>query len=270
MAVYAVGDIQGCFQPLQHGLREVNFNPENDTLWCCGDLVNRGPESLAVLRFLKSLGKACVCVLGNHDIQLLAYYAGGKKFTGDTLDEVLQAEDAQELMDWLRFQPLLHHDAAMDWCMVHAGLSPTWSLKKAQKRARRIQSMLQADDWRSYCKMLQTKNVAATEPFDRHERTIFAISVLTRMRFCSVDGVCDWKQKTAKSKDNRFKPWYMHEKSKWKKDCRVIFGHWAAQGLVSDRKDVLGLDSGCVWGGDLTLARIDTAAIELWSVPGNR
>jgi len=267
MAVYAVGDIQGCYAPLQALLKKVKFNPDKDVLWCCGDMVNRGPDSLKVLRFLKRLGDACVCVLGNHDIQLLAYYAGGKSFAGDTLDEVVNAKDADELIEWLRHQALLHHDQSLGWTMVHAGLSPLWGLKKAKKRAKKIERILRSDDWRDFCVSLQSKSFAVSEPDDKAERNCFAVSVFTRTRFCSEQGVFDWQQKTANAKDKHMAPWFEHEHAKWKKKTKVVFGHWAAKGLVQTEQ-ALGLDTGCVWGGRLTLAKLDvrqacTKAIEV-------
>jgi bis(5'-nucleosyl)-tetraphosphatase (symmetrical) len=261
MAVYAVGDIQGCYKPLRKLLAKVKFNPKKDVLWCAGDMVNRGPDSLKVLRFLKSLGDACVCVLGNHDIQLLAYYAGGKSFEGDTLDKVVQAKDAKELIDWLRFKPLLHHDKASGWSMVHAGLSPLWSLKKAKKRARKVEAILQTDDWGAFCKALQNKGFPTQDPKDKHVRLFFNTAVFTRTRFCTDSGTFDWQQKTADVSDKHIQPWFEHKNAKWKKDgekkTRVVFGHWAAKGLVAEHPHVLGLDTGCVWGGQLTLARLD-------------
>ncbi len=262
MAVYAVGDIQGCYKPLKLLLKKVNFNPQKDVLWCVGDMVNRGSDSLKVLRYLKSLGDACVCVLGNHDIQLLAYYAGGKSFLGDTLDEVVQADDAEELITWLRFQPLLHHDKTLGWSMVHAGLSPLWSLKKAKKRARNVEEMLQSDDWSEFCKSLQSKGFPTQDPQDKTKRLLFNTAVLTRTRFCSDEGVFDWQQKTAEVSDHHIQPWFEHKAAKWKKKTKVVFGHWAAKGLVANHPDVLGLDTGCVWGGALTLAKLGHGKVE--------
>jgi len=261
MAVYAVGDIQGCYKPLKKLLKKVDFNPKKDVLWCAGDMVNRGPDSLKVLRYLKSLGDACVCVLGNHDIQLLAYYAGGKSFSGDTLDGVLKAGDATELIEWLRHKPLLHHDKDLGWSMVHAGFSPLWSLKKAKKRARNVEEMLQSDGWVDFCKTLQSKGFSTNDPEDKHVRLFFNTAVFTRTRFCSDLGIFDWQQKTADANDKHVKAWFEHTNAKWKKDgkkkTRIVFGHWAAKGLVADNPYVLGLDTGCVWGGTLTLARLD-------------
>ncbi len=257
MAVYVVGDIQGCYKPLRALLKQVEFNPESDVLWCCGDLVNRGPDSLKVLRYLKSLGDACITVLGNHDLQLLAYAAGGKSFAGDTLDEVLAAEDAGELIEWLRFRPLIHHDKELNWCMVHAGLSPVWSLEKAKDKAAEIEAVLRSPLWGNFCKQLQLKGFESSEPEGEIERRRFATAVFTRTRFCNSDGVFDWKHKTSEVNADKFQAWYSHPKARWKEDCRLVYGHWAAKGLVVDRSDVLGLDSGCVWGGSLTLAEID-------------
>jgi len=262
VAVYAVGDIQGCYKPLKTLLKQVSFDPSKDVLWCAGDMVNRGPDSLKVLRYLKSLGDACVCVLGNHDIQLLAYAAGGKSFAGDTLDEVIQAKDADELIEWLRHQPLLHHDKALGWTMLHAGLSPLWSLKKAKKRAEKVEKVLQSDDWGDFCISLQQKGFPHEEPNDKEIRALFTTGVLTRTRFCSDKGVFDWQQKTSNAKEEHVKPWFEHE-AEWKKDTKVVFGHWAAKGLVDNQEHVLGLDTGCVWGGALTLAKLNKDGFEI-------
>ncbi|MDQ7002099.1 MAG: symmetrical bis(5'-nucleosyl)-tetraphosphatase [Ghiorsea sp.] len=267
MAVYVVGDIQGCYEPLKTLLKQVNFDPKKDVLWCAGDMVNRGPDSLKVLRFLKSLGDACVCVLGNHDLQLLAYYAGGKSFAGDTLNHVVQAKDASELIEWLRHQPLLHHDKGLAWAMVHAGLSPLWSLKEAKKRARKVEAMLQSDDWKTFCKALQTKGFPTQDPVDKHVKLFFNTAVLTRTRFCSDMGTFDWQQKTADVRDATVQPWFEHQDAQWKNEggnkTRIAFGHWAAKGLVAEHPFVLGLDTGCVWGGQLTMARLDKNKIPM-------
>lgn len=254
VAVYAVGDIQGCYKPLKLLLKKVDFNPNKDVLWCAGDMVNRGPDSLKVLRYLKSLGDACVCVLGNHDIQLLAYYAGGKSFSGDTLDKVTKAKDGVKLIEWLRHRPLLHHDKDLGWSMVHAGLSPLWGLKKAKKRAFQVEKVLQSDGWGDFCKGLQDKGFLSEEPENKSTQLLFSTAVFTRTRFCSDNGIFDWKLKTADAKGEHAKPWFEHD-AKWKKKTKVVFGHWAAKGLVQTGH-VLGLDTGCVWGGSLTIAKL--------------
>ncbi len=268
MAVYAIGDIQGCYKELKKLLKKVGFDPEADMLWCVGDLVNRGPDSLKTLRYLKSLGEACVVVLGNHDIHLLSLAAGKKRHSPkDTISEVLEATDHKELIDWLRHRPLLHHDPELNWCMVHAGLHPAWSLKKAKRRARKVEERLQGDEWKRFCRRVYKKPVSAHEPPKGDKRRLpYALAVFTYTRYCTQHGHFDWSVSVGRPPSWRQKAWYKHKKLKWRDDCRVVFGHWAAKGLVKNKPHVLGLDTGCVWGGKLTLARIDIEPPELVSV----
>lgn len=257
MSVYAVGDIQGCYKPLKQLLKKVKFNPKKDQLWCVGDLVNRGPDSLKTLRFLKSLGKACICVLGNHDLHLLEYASGGKSYRRDTLDEVLAASDLDELIHWLRHRPLLYHDKKLGWAMVHAGMHPAWSLKKAKKRARLIEKALQSKSWRQFSHQLHHLQFPACEPTKSDPaRTLFSTAVFTRTRFCTQDGVFNWSARTGDSDNKNDRPWFAHKKLAWRNDCKVVCGHWAARGLVVDQPHVLGLDTGCVWGGSMTIAKL--------------
>ncbi len=270
MAVYAVGDIQGCYRSLRKLLDKVGFDPAHDHLWCAGDLVNRGPDSLAVLRYLASLGDAAVCVLGNHDVHLLERAAGARRYVqSDTLEQVIRARDSEELIEWLRFRPLLHYDAALNLAMVHAGLAPRWSLKKARKRARNIEKRLQRDDWKVTCRHWADCCFPEAEPAkaDKNGRMLYSLGVLTCSRFCSADGVFNWRANRTISDRAGDKPWYLHADLRWRDDVsRVIFGHWAAMGLVQHYPHVLGLDSGCVWHGRLTLARIDRQPCHLTSV----
>ncbi len=259
MAVYAVGDIQGCYKPLRKLLKKVGFDPSKDQLWCVGDLVNRGPNSLQVLRYLKSLGDACVTVLGNHDIHLLRMAAGGKRHSSkDTIAEVLEAPDQEELIEWLRHRPLLHHDPEINWCMVHAGLHPDWSLKRAKKRAARVEKKLQGKNWKRFCRKVYKSPLPMHEPPKGDKRHVpFSLAVFTYTRYCTRHGYFNWSVAVGRPPSWRQRAWYDHKNLKWSKDCRVVFGHWAARGLVRNRPHVLGLDTGCVWGGKLTLARID-------------
>jgi len=268
MAVYAVGDIQGCYKPLKKVLKKVAFDPARDQLWCVGDLVNRGPDSLKTLRYLKSLGDACVAVLGNHDLHLLKQAAGAKRSSSrDTFDDVLHAPDRHELIEWLRHRPLLHHDEQLNWCMVHAGLHPSWSLKKAKRRARKIEKRLQGDGWLKFCRKLAEASFSATEPpKGKSGRVAFALAVLTYTRYCTRTGSFNWATASGRPDSSRQRPWFAHKQLAWRDQCRVVYGHWAAKGLVTDQKHVLGLDSGCVWGGRLTLARLDCATPEITSV----
>jgi bis(5'-nucleosyl)-tetraphosphatase (symmetrical) len=257
MAVYAVGDIQGCLAELKSVLRKVHFDPQSDELWCVGDLVNRGPESLETLRFLKAMGNACICVLGNHDLHLLGLAALGEEARPSSLDDVLRAPDRDELIDWLRHRPLLHHDAVLGWAMVHAGLHPHWTLEKAKKRAAAVQEKLRGDKWEKFClRLLKGEFPEREPPRGGKGRARFAAAVLTRSRYCTSDGLFDWQTRVGGPRGQRERPWFAFDRIAWRRDCRIVFGHWAARGLVLDQMHVLGLDSGCVWGGSLTLAEL--------------
>jgi len=256
MSTYVVGDIQGCYEPLRRLLDQVNFNPKHDRLWCVGDLVNRGPDSLKTLRFLKGLGDACICVLGNHDLHLLEKAGGGRDYPRDTLNQVLDAPDAHELLEWLRFRPLLHHDAQKGWCMVHAGLHPHWTLKHAKQRAKDVEKVLQSHDWQSFCQELQKKHFPATQPCNKHEQLIFTVAVLTRTRYCTQQGVFNWDVRSGEASCEDEKPWFQHPSLAWGKDCKVVYGHWSAMGLVNQEKHVIGLDTGCVWGESMSLLKL--------------
>ncbi|MDX8398398.1 MAG: symmetrical bis(5'-nucleosyl)-tetraphosphatase [Mariprofundaceae bacterium] len=266
MAVYAVGDIQGCYKSLRYLLDQVSFDPSCDVLWCVGDLVNRGPDSLSTLRFLKYLGDACVCVLGNHDLHLLECASGGRSYKRDSFTELLAADDLPELLDWLRHRPLFHKDKALGWCMLHAGLHPHWSLAKTQKRATVVEAVLRGEHWQSFCQHLHHAEFPSQQPaystpklFDSHslDEMIFTTAVLTRTRYCTASGVFNWGVRSGQADQSVEKPWFKHPKAKWLGGCRVVYGHWAAKGLVQDQPHVLGLDSGCVWGGGMSLARLD-------------
>jgi len=257
MAVYAVGDIQGCYEPLKKLLKLVKFNPAKDTLWCVGDLVNRGPDSLKTLRFLKSLGDACICVLGNHDLHFLELAAGGSDYRRDTLKQVIKAPDCDELIEWLRFRPVLYHDEKLNWTMVHAGLHPKWTLNKTLKRARKIEAELQGRHWKEFCRQLHHVKFPIRNPHKGDpSRLLFATAVLTRTRYCTSDGMFNWNVRTGETRSHRDKPWFAHNRAAWMHDTHVVYGHWAAKGLVTDQPHVLGLDSGCVWGNAMTLAEL--------------
>jgi len=259
MAVYAVGDIQGCYSALRRLLDKVDFNPLHDVLWCAGDLINRGPDSLETLRFLRALGESCVCVLGNHDLHLLECSSGGRNYKRDTFDDILTAPDCDELLHWLRHKPLLHSDKKLGWCMVHAGLHPLWTIKMAKKRAKEVESVLQGDDWQAFCVHLHHADFSRFDPHvNSIERLIFTTAVLTRTRYCTADGRFNWHVRSGEADEVREEPWFAHKNAVWRKGHkRIVYGHWAAKGLVLDQPHVLGLDSGCVWGGGLTLARLD-------------
>ncbi|MEX6501843.1 symmetrical bis(5'-nucleosyl)-tetraphosphatase [Pseudomonas zhanjiangensis] len=261
MATYAVGDLQGCLAPLQCLLRRVAFDPSRDRLWLVGDLVNRGPDSLGTLRLLYGMRDAVTCVLGNHDLHLLAVAHNIERLKkSDTLMEILQAPDRDELLDWLRRQKLLHHDAERDIAMVHAGIPPQWSLDKALGYAAEVEQVL-LDDTRL---PLFLDGMYGNEParWDENLHGIPRLRVitnyLTRLRFCTADGTLDLKSKEGLgSAPPGYAPWFSHSQRKTRGQ-KIIFGHWAALQGHCEEPGLHALDTGCVWGGEMTLLNIDS------------
>jgi len=261
MAVYAVGDLQGCLKPLQCLLERVAFDPARDQLWLVGDLVNRGPQSLETLRFLYAIRHAVTCVLGNHDLHLLAVAQNIERLKkGDTLGEILDAPDRADLLDWLRQQKLLHFDQARNTLLVHAGIPPQWSLNKALKRAAEVEEALR-DDARL---PLFLDGMYGNEPakWDKDLRGVTRLRVITnyftRMRFCTADGTLDLKSKEGlDTAPPGYAPWFSHKQRKTREQ-RIIFGHWAALEGQCQEPNVIALDTGCVWGARMTLINLDT------------
>ena len=258
MAYYAVGDIQGCYDPLARLLDQVNFDQSKDTLLCVGDLVNRGPKSLKVLRLLKSLNNQCVSVLGNHDIHLMSMFYGIRQPRhSDTLNKVLDAHDSHELINWLRQNPLLVVNEDRKFVMAHAGIYPWWTLNKAKKRANKVETLFRDED--SCINLL--KQIYSNHPsrwskdLNKVQKARFTINVFTRMRFCSPKKHLNFSESGYKGKlrKNRL-PWFDFDNASLD-DYRIIFGHWSALGLLNTRQH-LALDTGCVWGRHMTMAKI--------------
>ncbi|MBS0365005.1 MAG: symmetrical bis(5'-nucleosyl)-tetraphosphatase [Proteobacteria bacterium] len=257
MTRYAIGDLQGCDRELRELLARLKFSADRDQLWFVGDLVNRGPGSLAALRLVHALGGNAVCVLGNHDLHLLAVaYGAHKRRKSDTLDEVLAAPDREPLLQWLLSLPLLHRQGRD--LMVHAGLIPQWSADFAARLATEVSAALQHDPPAVLGSMYGNEPDRWDAALAGMQRLRFAINVFTRMRVCTVDGRLDLTIKGAPAAaPSPLRPWFEHPQ-RASRDQRVIFGHWSALGLVR-RAGILGLDSGCVWGGSLTAANLDAA-----------
>ncbi|UMZ11520.1 symmetrical bis(5'-nucleosyl)-tetraphosphatase [Pseudomonas sp. MPFS] len=261
MATYAVGDLQGCLEPLQCLLEQVAFDPARDRLWLVGDLVNRGPQSLETLRYLYSIRDSLVCVLGNHDLHLLAAWRNvGRLKKSDTLREILEAPDCEELLQWLRQQKLMHYDEARKTALVHAGIAPQWSLKKAQKYATEVELALQDDSlFEPFLEGMYGNDPAK---WDNDLKGITRLRVITnyftRMRFCTSEGKLDLKTKEGlDTAPPGYAPWFSHKERKTR-EIRIIFGHWAALEGQSNEPGIIALDSGCVWGGSMTLMNVDT------------
>jgi bis(5'-nucleosyl)-tetraphosphatase (symmetrical) len=258
MARYAIGDIQGCFDELQALLERCHYCADRDELWFVGDLVNRGPRSLETLRFVRSLGAGATVVLGNHDLHLLALAAGAKRKPrdGDTLDAVLAAPDRDQLLEWLAGRPLAVFDEARGDFLVHAGLAPPWSPRLAAQLAREVEAVLRADPRTLFDAMYGNQPDTWSEGLRGMERLRFVINAFTRMRYCRRDGRLDLEAKDKPGEQaSDLLPWF-DVPGRQSGDVRIICGHWSTLGLVR-RRDLLALDTGCVWGGALTAVNLD-------------
>ena len=257
MSLYIIGDIQGCYDALRALLRNVSYDPQQDQLWFTGDLVNRGPKSLETLRFIKSLTN-CVVVLGNHDLHLLAVAYGGAKLSRcDTLGDILESADSDELLTWLRHRPLLHHDSGRNLTLIHAGLAPEWSLEKAKACAAEVEQVLRGDHYVEYFStMYGDEPKQWSEALQGQARLRFITNCLTRLRCINQQGELALHEKAALNKEgSSLRPWFSIP-GRQSEQHRIVFGHWSTLGLYQT-KNILGLDTGCLWGGTLTAARFD-------------
>ncbi|MGB1110651.1 MAG: symmetrical bis(5'-nucleosyl)-tetraphosphatase [Gammaproteobacteria bacterium] len=258
MRIFAIGDVQGCAQPLEELLRHIRFDPAEDRLWFVGDLVNRGPDSLSVLRRVKSLGDAAVCVLGNHDLHLLALAFGNrqKDKSNPGLQAVLDAPDGPELIHWLRHLPMIHHDEKIGFTMVHAGLPPKWSLKQALECGQELEAVLRGKKHEKFfADMYGNQPDDWSKSLSGMDRWRYITNCLTRMRFLHKDGSLELKHKgQPNSAPKGLVPWFEHPKRKTA-DTRIVCGHWSTLGY-SAKNNVYATDTGCLWGGSLTALQI--------------
>lgn len=258
MAHYVVGDIQGCYDPLAGLLDQVKFDPVKDTLFCVGDLINRGAKSLKTLRFLHSMGDSCQTVLGNHDLHLLSVFYGVRTLRStDTLTKILDSSDAPKLVNWLRTKPLLIVNKKRQFVLSHAGIYPWWTLQQAEKHAQDVEKILR-DDTKcvKFLSRLYGNKPSKWHPdLGRIQRRRFTVNAFTRMRFCSPRGHLNLTESgySGKSRKNRV-PWFQIENPSLH-NYKVVFGHWSALGLLNTRNH-LALDTGCVWGRELTMAKL--------------
>ncbi len=274
MSTYVIGDLQGCYFELQNLLDKINFNKTNDRLWFVGDIVNRGPDSLACLRFVKSLGTNAKTVLGNHDLHLLAIANKVRKpHRKDTVDEILIADDSEELLKWLKHQPLLVTEPEFHYTMIHAGLPPQWSLDQAKELAQETESLLQSEQFNDFIHQMygdQPDTWSNTlKDADRHR---FIINCFTRIRYCDKSGRLNLKEKCPPgSQDKQLTPWYALPERKTKKN-KIIFGHWSTVRLGNEKDfkqyNVYPIDTGCLWGGELTAMRLEDE--KLFSIPSQQ
>ena len=270
MAVYAIGDLQGCYDPFRHLLDEIDFDPSKDTLWLTGDIVNRGPKSLKTLRFVKELGDSVITVLGNHDLHLLALSAGAVRFGNrfGSLEKLLKASDADELCHWLRHQPLAHYDEKLNTLLVHAGTHPQWSVKKTLACATEVETALQGDDYVNVLgKMYGNAPNIWSGKLTGYKRLRFIINCLTRMRMVTADNHLDLKFSGSPWRARKgLRPWFEMDSPAWA-GTRIVFGHWSSLGLIV-LPDLISLDTGCVWGRHLTAVRLDKRLPRVVQVEG--
>jgi len=256
MAIYAVGDIQGCYNELEQMLKLIQFDRQKDQLWLVGDLVNRGADSLSVLRLIKSMGNAAITVLGNHDLHLLAVAAGVAELShSDTLDEILAAPDRDELLTWLRHQRMLH--VQDNFVLLHAGLLPGWSVQQAVSLAHEVEQALRGADYIPFLeKMYGNTPHQWDESLTGYARLRVITNALTRMRICTVQGEMQFKFKgEVDDVPDGYLPWF-EVPQRASAEATVVFGHWSALGLIV-KPNVIALDTGCLWGGNLTAIRLE-------------
>ncbi|MGB3386098.1 MAG: symmetrical bis(5'-nucleosyl)-tetraphosphatase [Marinomonas sp.] len=259
MATYVIGDLQGCLTPLIELLKQIDYRQEDDQLWFAGDLINRGPESLETLRFVKSLGDNGKVILGNHDLHLIAVAHGHSTLKrSDTLLEILSARDRDELIEWLRQQPLCHYDESLNTIMTHAGVPPCWTLSQTLELAKEVENQLKGnhvDDFLAV--MYGNKPRMWKDSLVGMDRLRAITNYLTRMRFCDPHSKLDLKSKEGPNTAQAgYAPWFTYP-SKLPENCHIVFGHWAALEGITNQDKIHALDTGCVWGGSLTALRLE-------------
>lgn len=270
MAVWAIGDLQGCYDPTRRLLDRIGFDPARDRLWFCGDLVNRGGESLETLRLVHALRANAVTVLGNHDLSLLAIgerrEEDQRKVNAD-LQRVLFAEDRDALLGWLRTQPLVHVDRELGWMMVHAGLAPKWTTEQAQAHAREVERHLQGPGFRNLLKNMYGDRPIWSSGLAGLDRIRALINIFTRMRYCSPRGRIAFEEKGAPgTQQPGLYPWFSVP-GRAERDLKIACGHWSSLGLFIGN-GVHALDTGAVWGGKLTALQLDSDELRVVQVPG--
>ncbi len=265
MATYAIGDLQGCYDSLIQLLNKLKFDKRKDKLWFAGDLINRGTDSLSTLRFVKSLGDNAITVLGNHDLHLLAIAYGVKTTRSPDLQRILDADDCDELLHWLSTRPLLHHDKKLNYTLTHAGIYPFWRLEQAQIYAAELEAELK-NNLEGFLKhMYGNKPDKWSESLSGYDRLRFICNSFTRMRFCKEEGTLDFTSNGAPGTiPKNTSPWFEINQRKTEAQ-RLLFGHWSTLGKIK-KNHIFALDTGCVWGGQLTALRIDTEIAEYISI----
>jgi len=258
MALYAIGDVQGCDDEFGALLDRIRFRPDRDRLWLTGDIVNRGPRSLAALRRVHALRDNLNVVLGNHDLHLLAVARSSARHVkrGDTLDDILAASDREALLDWLQGCPLLHHDADLGYTLIHAGLPPQWDLATAATAAHEVEQALAIDPVSLYEHMYGDEPDCWSDSLAGYERLRFTVNCLTRLRYCDAKGRINLRlNKSPDAVEEPWMPWFRAPQRR-SRELRIVCGHWSTLGVYM-KDNVFGIDAGCVWGGSLCALRLD-------------
>lgn len=270
MAVYAIGDVQGCYDPFRKLLDELRFDPARDTLWLTGDLVNRGPKSLKTLRFIMTLGDSVVSVLGNHDLHLLALARDAIDYDSrfSDLRKLLNTPDLEDIVEWLRFRPLAHYDESLNTLLVHAGTHPQWSIEQTLARAGEVEKELRGrNDKKLLSKMYGNTPPTWSPDLSGYRRLRFIVNCLTRMRMMTSEYKLNFTHSGSPWKSRAdLAAWFDFEDPAWA-GTRIVFGHWSALGLIV-MPELISLDTGCVWGRQLTAARLDKRVPRVYQVAG--
>ncbi len=274
MAIYAIGDLQGCYDELMDLLHEINFDERNDQLWFAGDLINRGPKSLECLKFVFNHPINCKTVLGNHDLHFIALSYGVRQpHKSDTLDELLNSKNRNKYITWYKQQPFLLHDEDSNFYLLHAGLPPQWDIQLSIELANETSQFLQSNEFDKFIhSMYGNKPVLWQDDLIGYERFRFIINCFTRLRYCNKDGSLEFKYKEAPGTQNEYLfPWYSH-KARKSKNSKILFGHWSTVTLGKDKDfsiwNAYPLDTGCLWGGSLTALRLEDET--LFKVPSRQ
>ena len=270
MSVWAIGDLQGCYDTTQRLLERIGFDPARDRLWFCGDLVNRGGQSLETLRLVHSLRACSVVVLGNHDLSLLAIgqrTPEEQRKVNHDLQRIVTAEDGPELLEWLRMQKLLHADPQLGWMMIHAGLAPKWTVAQAEAYAREVEKQLQGDGYRKLLRNMYGDKPNWSTGLAGYDRWRAIINVFTRMRYCTPRGRIAIEEKgTPGTQAQGLYPWY-EVPGREPRELKIVCGHWSTLGLMIGH-GIHAIDTGAVWGGKLTALQLDTDELRIVQVPG--
>ncbi|QDH70786.1 symmetrical bis(5'-nucleosyl)-tetraphosphatase [Marilutibacter alkalisoli] len=270
MSIWAIGDLQGCYDATQRLLEKIAFDPARDRLWFCGDLVNRGGQSLETLRLVHSLRDSSTMVLGNHDLSLLAIGQRSEeeqRKVNPDLQRVVLAEDRDTLLDWLRTQKLCHVDRKLGWMMVHAGLAPKWTTSMAERHAREVEQKLHGDQAGRLLKAMYGDGPAWNPQLTGNDRLRAIINIMTRLRYCTPRGRISYEDKGSPgTQPAGLYPWY-EVPGRAERDLKIVCGHWSTLGLFIGH-GVHAIDTGAVWGGKLTALQLDTDELRVVQVAG--